>query len=143
MRMEVAHWRMCVRMVVGLSPIPRKVVLMLMMFVMNMRVGVTQRRVFMRVLVVFGEMQPDANPHQDDCQPERWRCRFAEQRDAQGGADEWRGGKICASACSAQIPQGAHEEGQAHTIAEPADQHCRGHDHEPGRARRGRRYLGG
>ena len=63
MLMEVAQRGVRVGMVVGFSPIHGEVVSMLVVLVMDMRMGVVQRLVFMHVFVAFGYVQPSAQHH--------------------------------------------------------------------------------
>lgn len=62
--MLVAQWRMRVRMRVGFRAIPGRVVIVPMVLIMDVQVFVTQCGMFMRVLVAFREVQPDADRHQ-------------------------------------------------------------------------------
>jgi hypothetical protein len=55
---------MRMRVRVGLLADPGKIVIVLMMRVMYVHMGVAHSQVFMRMLVVFREMQPDAEGHQ-------------------------------------------------------------------------------
>lgn len=64
MGMTVLHPRVPVRVGVGLARWVVGQVLMLMVGIVHVRVAVLQGLVLMFVLVVFGQMQPDANPHQ-------------------------------------------------------------------------------
>ena len=59
-RVLVRHYRMVMRMGMGLSAFPGKVVGMLMVRVMHMAVGVRKRLMRVFVVVVFGQVQPDA-----------------------------------------------------------------------------------
>ena len=71
-RVLVGHYRVLVRMCMGLSALPGEVVGMLMVHVMHMAVGVRKRFMRVFVVVVFGQVQPDAQRHESACQPE---CR--------------------------------------------------------------------
>ena len=64
MRMFVVQRRMRMRVRVRLFAGPGKVVVVLVMRVVHMRVVVAHSHVFMRVMVVFREVQPDADRHQ-------------------------------------------------------------------------------
>ena len=76
---------------VRLGAIPRKIVLMAMMLVMGMGVSVRQRLVPVQVPVAFGEMQRNADRHQDRCDPEKRIRRLAEQSKRRSCTDKRRG----------------------------------------------------
>ena len=71
-RVLVRHYRMVMRMGMGLRALPGKVVRMLVMRVMHMAVCVRKRFMRVFVFVVFGQVQPDAQRHESARQPE---CR--------------------------------------------------------------------
>ena len=62
---------------------------MLVVLVVNMRVLVLHRQVTVDVLVVLGQMQPDADAHEQGGEQEGHRDRRS-QRDGKRGADERR-----------------------------------------------------
>src|SRR6266478_4961572 len=70
-RMAVAEAIMRVSMRVRLVAVPRKIVFMAVMLVMSVGVCVRQRLVPVHVPVALGEMQRNADRHQDRCYPER------------------------------------------------------------------------
>ena len=81
-------------MTMRLLPIPRDIVVMLMMFVVRVRMTMQHAFVGMFVPMALAQVQPDTKAHQKRRNPE-WRRRgFAEQQDAQGGTDKRRSGKI-------------------------------------------------
>lgn len=123
MGMFVGQDRMPVLMAVRLGAIPVEFVLVLMMHVVNVWVGVFERLMRVRMLVMLGQMQPNPNPHQGGGDPERRRRRFAQQQDGDGGTDEGCRGEISAGAGRAQIPQCPHKENQAQAIAQQAHYH--------------------
>lgn len=55
---------MGVWMIVGFPSIPWEVMVMLVVCVMEMRMGVGQHLVLMRMYMAFGEVQPDATGHE-------------------------------------------------------------------------------
>lgn len=59
-----------VKMAVRLGAIPFEIVLMLVVRVVHMAMGMFHGLVRMRVLMAFGEVQPNASPHQSGRQPE-------------------------------------------------------------------------
>ncbi len=64
MGMIVRHWLMHVRMTVFYTRFDRKLVCMLMMFIMDVGVRMFQHIVHMLVLVIFCEMPPNTQGHQ-------------------------------------------------------------------------------
>ena len=57
-----------------LPPIPREIMAVLMVFVVDVRVGMVQCFMHMPVPMGLGQMQPHANAHQNRGDPERrWR----------------------------------------------------------------------
>ena len=59
-----------VRMRVRLHAVPREIVFVLMVFVVLVRVSVLERLVRVRVVVTFAHVQPDAERHQREREPE-------------------------------------------------------------------------
>src|SRR5467141_4189855 len=116
--MAVAEGIMFVTVRVRLGTIPRKIVLMAMMLVMSMGVCVRQRLVPVQVPVAFGEMQRNADRHQDRCYPEKRVRRLAKQRKRRGCPDKRGGRKIGAGPRSAEQPQRHHEKSKADSITE-------------------------
>src|SRR5260221_1379510 len=121
-QMAVAEEIMFVSMRVRLGAVPRKIVLVAMMLVMSMGVSVRQRLVPVQVSVAFGEVQRNADRHQDRCDPEKRIRRLAEQRKRRGCPDKRGGRKISAGPRSAELPQRHHEKSKADSVAEQADQ---------------------
>ncbi len=68
--MHMPYGRMGVRMAVGGQPIPGRIMIVLVVFVMDVNVSMGQHLVFMFMAVAFGEVQPDADTHHDSGQPE-------------------------------------------------------------------------
>jgi len=107
---------------VRLGAVPRKIVLMAMMLVVSMRVSVCQHLVSVQVPVAFGEMQRNADRHQDRCYPEKRIRRLSEQRKRRGCPDKGGGRKISAGPRGAELAQRRHEKSKADSIAKQADQ---------------------
>lgn len=63
-RVPVRQDPMPMRVHVRLAPVPRKVMLVLVVRVVSMRMRVFERLMRVVVLVPFANMQPDANAHQ-------------------------------------------------------------------------------
>ena len=76
---------------VRLGAVPSKIVLMAMMLVVRVGVNVRQRLVPVQVPVAFGEMQRNADRHQDRCDPEKRIWRLAEQSKRRSCTDKRRG----------------------------------------------------
>src|SRR5439155_23590064 len=126
--MAVAEGIMLVTVRVRLGAVPRKIVFMAMMLVMGVGVCMRQRLVPVQVPVAFGEMQRNADRHQDRRYPEKRVGRLAKQRKRRGRPDKRGGRKISAGPSSAELPQRHHEKSKAHSIAEQADQSSSGGD---------------
>ena len=63
-RMAVTDGFVPVRMGVGFAPVPGKVVLVPMMFVVHMVMRMGEDFMGVKVHMTLGEMQPDSGPHQ-------------------------------------------------------------------------------
>ena len=102
-RMSVPHRRMRVPVRVRLAHRHRVAMLVLVMLVMAVRVLVRERRMDVLMVVVFGQVQPDAEPHECGGDEER-RCRcFAERHDGAECTDERRGCEIGAGPTGAEM----------------------------------------
>src|SRR5437899_11710551 len=102
-RMAVAEEIMRVGVRVRLRTVPREIVFMAVMLVMSVGVCVRQRLVPMHVPGAFGEMQRNADRHQDRCYPERRVRRLAKQRKGRGCPDGRGGRRIGAGPASAEV----------------------------------------
>src|SRR5438876_12220981 len=71
MRMGVRDVRMLMNVAVRFLAVPRKFVIMLMVLIMNMRMLMSHRFMCVRMFVMFGEVEPNADSHQ---------CAGAQQR---------------------------------------------------------------
>ena len=91
MCMTVFERRVLVGMSVRFRAIPRKVVRVLVVFVVHVVVGVVQRLMQVFVPVIFRQMQPHAQCHQSRRNPECRRGRFSEEDYGHGCANERRG----------------------------------------------------
>jgi len=134
-RMVVRHPVVAMPVTVSLLILLGRIVLVLVVFVMDMFVLMFQRFVRMDMRVLLGQMQPHANRHQRTGQKQAESERLAHQQ-CQQCAKERGHRKIGPGACGAEVPQGQHEQGEAQSIGQHADQHgtryaaCSG----PGRA---------
>src|SRR5438046_8988724 len=86
--MAVAEGIMFVTVRVRLGAVPRKIVFMAMVLVMGVGVCMRQRLVPVSVPVAFGEMQRNADRHQDRCDPEERLRRLAKQRKRHGRPEQ-------------------------------------------------------
>lgn len=102
MRMTVAHWLMRVWMSVRFLSIPRKTVIVLMMFVMTMAMVVRDGFVHMLVLMTLTHVQPHTDNHERASEPECDRRVFAEKQQCHTGTQEWRSRKISTGARCAE-----------------------------------------
>ena len=79
MCMTVLERCMLVGMTMRLRVTPRKIVRVLVMFVVHVIVGVVQHLMRVFVPVIFRQMQPHAQRHQSRRDPECQRGRFSEE----------------------------------------------------------------
>ena len=71
-----------------LRAIPFKIVCMLVMSIMSVGVAMLKWFVQVWVLMAFGQMQPDTNPHQQAGDPERRTRNFTKHENGDGGSHE-------------------------------------------------------
>src|SRR5882724_1310587 len=116
--MAVGQRDMIVRMRVRLGAVPGEVMTMEVVLIVRVGMSMRQRLVSMLVPVTLGEVQSHAGCHQHRCQPEQARRRLPEQCKRGRDADERSGCEISSGPCGAEVPQGHHEQGEAHPIAE-------------------------
>ena len=88
----------------------------------------------MNMPMPLGEMQPDAERHQDGRHPERAVGALAQQEECNADADERRDAVICARPRGTELAQRDDEEHEAHAVAEESD----GRRGERARSRRNR-----
>ena len=91
----------------------RLIVSMPMMFVVHVLMLVFHRLVRMLVLVPFGDMQPDANPHQHCRQGKGDIHRVTKECHGDQRAHEWRSGEVRASSSGPQMTQRDDEKHEA------------------------------
>ena len=91
-RMFMREHAVVVFMRVGLRSVPRKIMLVLMMCVEDMRVRVSECFVAVLVCMAFGQVQRHAGSHQQGRPPKARRCRFA-QDEERGRCTEKRSGR--------------------------------------------------
>ena len=117
MPMVVSHARVNVPVGVGLAGRLRAVVGVLMVFIVRVPVLVPQFPVFMRVLVPFREVEPDAHGHQDTRRDERHGDGVPEDQHRDRASEEWRQREIRPGSSRADASQGDDEEDQADAVA--------------------------
>ena len=88
----------------------RPVVLMPMVFVVHVAMLVLHRRVEVLVLVSLGQVQPEANTHQQSCADQRHCHRIMQKGDRDDGADERREREVSPGPCSSEMPQRRYEQ---------------------------------
>jgi hypothetical protein len=77
--------------------------------------------VFVLVRMLFGQVQPQANTHQSRSPKELDRDWVLEEKHCRGSTNKGRHGKVSSGSGCAYVAQGKHEEHEAHTVAEKAN----------------------
>lgn len=101
-RVAVGDRLMLMRVRMRLAAIPVEVVYVLMMAVVPVHVLMLEKTVAVLVIMMLGEVQPDAHCHQDGRDAETDRERFMEQTEGERRADERGGGEVSAGTCGAK-----------------------------------------
>ena len=104
-RFRVRHWRIVWPMHV------------LVVFVMNMWMGVIHRLVCVLMFVSLGQVQPHACRHQSRRSEKATGDRFAEHHNRDRGADERRGREVGAGACGANVAQRQDEQHETDAVS--------------------------
>ena len=110
MRMPVPNPQVAVPVAVGLSVRIGRRMVVLVMDIVDVTMLVLERLVQVLVVMRLGEVQIDANPH-EQCgtdQSKSW-C-LAEQWQRKGGADEWSRREVGASARRSQVAEAEHKQ---------------------------------
>lgn len=148
MRMAVRDGVVQVR--VGMARSGRKhfvmtVIVMLVTGAVLMLVAERKRLMGMRMLVAFGQVQPDAPRHQRARNEQRRRDRLPQDDDGQRGAHKWRDGKIRTRARSPQVTQAKDKQRQAGPITCKPQHGGRQHNGNirPGRTQHQRKHQVG
>ncbi len=102
--MCVSEIGMAVGMYMCTFTVPCKIMFMLVMSVMCMGVRVRHRLVRMRMLVRFGQVQPDAGAHQRRSDPENKARDFTKHQQGNDRADKRCCREIGTSTCRAKMP---------------------------------------
>ena len=112
----------CVPMPMGMRLTRRIIgtVGMPVMRVVHVRMRVFHHFVLMLMLVLLGQVKPDANSHKQACGKELHRDRLSQKQNRCNRSDKWRGGEVGASAGRAEVTERTDEQGEAHAIAKKA-----------------------
>ena len=102
MRVFVRHSHMTMPMVMWLVIVPTEIVRMLVVCIMDVLMTVLHRLMYVFVLMVLRQVQPDTPAHQARRQPEWPCCRFAEQCQCHRRTDKRRRRKIGSGASRPQ-----------------------------------------
>lgn len=86
------------------------------MIVVSVSVSMHDPFVLMLVSMRFGEVKPDPETHQEASHEYLQRCRLTQHDDRDRGAHERGGREIRARPRGADVPQGDHEQNEAHAI---------------------------
>ena len=89
MRMPVPHSRMSMGMCVWLAGWIARQVLMLVVLIVHVGVGVRHRLMVVLMLVVLGQVQPDAYAHHETGRNELEGKGLAKEQNCGDGAHEW------------------------------------------------------
>ena len=95
---------------------------MLMVFIVNMRMGMQHRFVNMLMCVSFAEMQPNAGCHEKSRHRELHGERFVQEQSGGDGAQEWRGREVSARPRGTKMAKRQDKQSQADAIAEKTHQ---------------------
>ena len=132
--MDIGHMRMGVRE--RLVPVEMRVRLACwfvrrmsvpMMLVVRVEVVVRDDGVSVLVLVMFAQVQPNAERHERGGDPETPGRRIGQEQKRKRGANEGRGGKIGACPRGSEMTQGEHEQCETDSVTEKSD--CAGGSH--------------
>ena len=119
--MLVQHPRVPVPVAMRLTRRDVRRVLMLVMDVVHVAMFMLERVMQMFVVMRLGEVQIDADPHQQRRAHQREGRRLAKQGERKGCTDKGSRRKVCAGARRSQVPKTQHKEDQADPVAEEAD----------------------
>ena len=114
--------RVCLRLVRVRMAMPgsgghRRIMLVLVVFVVDMFMFVPGLFVDMCVFMTLGQVQPCAQRHQGAGGEQPHRGRLSHEQ-GQCGAEERRDREVCARPRGAEVPQADHEQRQTHPIGQ-------------------------
>lgn len=92
-------------------------VVVLMVLVVVMCVVMSHRWMQMKILMAFGDMEPNTEPHQCGGSHELRRHRLTKDRDSGRSAEEGHRRKVGPGTCRAQMPHRQHEQGQTDAVS--------------------------
>ena len=121
MRVLVRKVRVSVPVAMRLSDRIARCVIVLVMDVMHVPMLVFERLVQVLVLVCFGPVQIDANPHEQCRADQRWGWHFAKQWERKDSANKRSRRKIGAGTRGSQVAKPEHKERQTDAVAKEAD----------------------
>ena len=125
MPVTVDHGRMAMNMDMGFAGWIQRAMNMPVVLVMHMAVLMRHRFVRVLMLMLLGEMEVDAEPHQHPGDRKLQRKGLAQQADRDERAEKWRHSVVSAGSRRANFPQCAHEENKADAIADEPDETAR------------------
>src|SRR6516165_6035362 len=118
MRMLVPNPQVPVPVAVRLSAWIGVSMVVLVMDIVDAAMLVLERLVQVLVVMRLGEVQIDANPH-EQCRANQIKCRrLAEQRQRKGCADKWSRREVGASARRSQMAEAKHKQYQTDAVPE-------------------------
>lgn len=99
-----------VRVSMGLAGRITGAMLVLMMLVVNVRMGMVGDPVLMLVLVRLGEMQPDSAAHEKASHDQLRGYGLVQQEQRRDRTQEWSGGEIGSGSRGAEMTEAHHEQ---------------------------------
>ena len=122
-RVRVPHRAVLVEMSVRFARWIEGAMRVTMVFIMDMWMRMRHRRVNVFVLVMLGEVQPDAQRHETARRQELNRDGLRQHHDRRYRPHEWRRAEIGRRACAAEMTQRQNEQHNAQAIANKSDSH--------------------
>ena len=108
-RVPVPHFGMPMRMHMRFAGRVVRQVLVLVMFIVHMGMRVLHRLMLVLMFVLLGEVQPDANAHQEAGRDKLERERLAQKQDGGDRTQEWRGREVGSRARSPELTQSQYK----------------------------------
>lgn len=121
-RMGVNEFLMAMPMTVRFARRIVAVVAVLMMFIVEMQMFVLHWLVMVFVFVVFSQVKPYAEGHQNGRRENAKRERLSRIGQRNRGSDEWCSCKIGTRSGRPDMPQRQHKESQTYPVAEKSNQ---------------------
>ena len=120
-RMRVAQPAVSMEMRMRFARRIRRLVRMTVMLVMDVRMGVRSDLVNVLVFVMLGDVQPNANGHQNSRDDKLDGERFAQSHNGRGTADERGCCKIRSGPRGPKMSKSKNEQSEAHAVSEKSD----------------------